>query len=1036
MATPTTALAPQTIVAAGGTPKIDVTGDAAAVTAILNNTAFDDKGDVSIGKISAAISGQQNLNLPSGPNDTVSFSGSASGYSSVASYVSPANLSNDLGFQSTDDSLSLDFGKAPANRWMVLRWGYSLAGAASGKVALGAYGSVNFGANGASEGMYAVVRRVAKNILAHDACVDLVNNWKLPRSVDKLLPQGTWIITEVEGQLNANVGVTAGYDFNWVRHEQLGGLSGDIGLRLLLGINATLGATLAGKFIMVLSCDDNPNALRFRLFRSTKKGWNFALNAGAEIDPTTGTFLPATLNDFIKAIFGVHDAQLVKFLTDASAQDIIDGLGNDFLKAFGVSGFQSLSTLLNKWNTLPHDVASVIWKYAGDSTVISTIADVAKQVAQANPATLNTLLDKYLKDVNFAQTPVAQWLAAAAEKSLFDLYQSAAAKTDLTLQARALLQVLDGNVLQNALTTLKGKLDTILDLDALQQAGQAKSVTGIAEWVQDRLSSFLGVPKGALATKISDLDRIITLIRNKGDQFYQATVKALNSKYKFSLDYAYSSSNLSSALLDIEFTASAIPQQLQDAVSGNFTKLLSNAVPGTTIRAATLTHALDRNSHLEVHLPFTSTSSDHVMQAFASDRVVDATDGRVQLFEAGAKDEAIDWGNVNTRRYAECSFGISGVAAKNGVRQYDVASVDFGYTLKLVRAAVTRNEFTYQFQPLTNTYFPNAFGHVDAKKSSFDEWVVDWDKFTDQSLGSMGDGVIGDTWSSMQLGMPSSESQDWVSQLLDPAATEPDYKAMSRAIQAKYRSALLNSYGENPNNFANISGPMIDAFLVYVSLAVINDFSIDDEGNMIAAPKSTAIIWDVADKNKAAAIISSQVTLTSMQGTFSNIAQMLVGIPQLRKYSQFYTANEALKLASKVAVDNQRLGNVCWLLEQEATILEGAHKAFSGLRSAGNKQPGDALDTLAAASLGLVDTFNSKLSSVFDTSNVIRYIGPLLLQSAVEGMYPGKAPKIVNAMLDVALLNSGVLKNGALTDPTSDPTSVQVLLRQRIANWD
>jgi len=168
----------------------------------------------------------------------------------------------------------------------------------------------------------------------------------------------------------------------------------------------------------------------------------------------------------------------------------------------------------------------------------------------------------------------------------------------------------------------------------------------------------------------------------------------------------------------------------------------------------------------------------------------------------------------------------------------------------------------------------------------------------------------------------------------------------------------------------------------------------------------------------------------------TNIGQMLTGIPQLRKYAQYYPATEAMKLAGKVMADNQRVGNVCWLLEQETDILEGARSAFSSMRNVGNQRLGDAMDNLALATMKLVETFNSKLSRIFDTSNVLRYLGPLILQTAIEGMYPGKAPKNVNAVLDVAVLNAGVLKTGGLTDPQSDPTDSQTLLRQRISNLD
>jgi hypothetical protein len=1019
--------------APGGRPTFDVTGDPAIIASIATNSPLPD-ADTQFGKLAVTISGNQDLKLPSGPNDTVTFSGSASAFSAVGAYVSPAELTSDLGFQDADaQQLGVDFGTDGASRYMALRWGYSLAGGVSGKIALSPYGSASFGVDGSSEALYAIVRKLDNSVGARDAFLALENAWIMPRSINSLLPLGTWIISEVEGKLDANVGVNLGYDFNWVKKAQLGGLSGDVGLKILLGVNASLGVTLAGKFIMVLSCEDDPSLTRLRLFRVSKKGWNFALHAGAEFDPTTGDFLPEKLDDFIRAIFGVHDAQLVSFLTAASAQDIINKLGDDFLKAIGVdaaSGFTALSNLLHKWNSLPHELASVIWKYVPDSKAIVDIASIAKKVSTADQQTINDLLSELLKDVNLDKNPAVQMLEAAAQKPLFDVLSSLAAKAQLAQRAKLVSDILDGSFLQDTLTKLQKKVNDVIDLDALQAASASGSLVGIAEWVQDRLASFLGVDKGALASKIDQLNKIIDLVRSKAGELYDATRKALNRQYAFSLDYAYSSSNMKNALIDVEFKSTAM-QALQDAVGGDFRQILSTRIPGVTVRSATLTHSLNRHGHVEVHLPFYTGSSDHVLQAFASQKVADGADGRVQLFEAGAKDEAIDRGNTNTRRYAACSFGVSGVA--QGVRQYNLQSVDFGYTLRVSRRGMTRSEFTYQYQPIVNTYLPNAFGDrsPDPKRAVFSSWVADWDKFTDQHPEATpdGDGVIGNTWSLLQLSMPASKDQDWLVALLN-GPDEPDYRAMSRSLQAAYRAALLASYSANPANFQNISGPAIDAFFAYVSFPVLNDLRRDDDGGFIPLPKSKQIIWDVADPETVKAVLLSSQTVSSMMLTFTNIQQLLAGVPELKHLADRYSPAGARILASNIAGDpnhTQSLSQLVHFLENEALILEGAKDAFSGLRKAGSQSLADSLDAFSTASLKLVDTFNSQMKSVFDTSHIIQAMGPLIFQAAISGLYPGKVPRAVNALLNIAVLNTQTLP-----EPTDDPPSKEILLQQRL----
>ena len=55
------------------------------------------------------------------------------------------------------------------------------------------------------------------------------------------------------------------------------------------------------------------HGIRFRLFRLRRKGWGFAFNANADVQGDVNDFLPA-FDEFVKAVFGVHGAQVVKDL--------------------------------------------------------------------------------------------------------------------------------------------------------------------------------------------------------------------------------------------------------------------------------------------------------------------------------------------------------------------------------------------------------------------------------------------------------------------------------------------------------------------------------------------------------------------------------------------------------------------------------------------------------------------------------------------------------------------------------------------------
>jgi len=1031
-----------TLPATGGKPPITVSGSHAVIQAIVNNQPFPaTPADVTIGQLTAQASTGKTFQMSGIDANPVTFTDSISAQASacLAAYLTPSKLQSDLGFQDGDGrQLAVTFPSQPPARYMVTRWGFDVSGSASGKMALNPAVNLNFGASGSATGLFAFVLSVDPNLPAGDAFNHLLTAWCTPGEVannGSALQAGAWIVTEVTGQLTASLGVDAGYDFNWVKSLKVGGLDGDIGLRIALGLEAALTATLGGKYYLVVNRDTPTSGVRLRLFRATTKGWGFALNANASITPSTA-ILPSNLDDFIKGILGTSHAQLLKFLTASNLTDIGNALGGTFLRALRADqdvtkAFSDLQNLLNTWNNLPNEVTSVIWKAAAKIPDLNSIKTAAQQISTLSEASIKTLLDSWLHDANYLNNPICQWLEATAAKSLFELYESDQLQ-QLRRDATKLTGLLDGSTVQSTLTSLKSEVDKTLDLPALEAALNAGSLVGVSSWVVQRLAEFLGINTAPAAADIAKINASIATIRDKAQQIYSATWEALNNTYGFSLDYSYQLSSAQSALIDVVIADSA-RAQLTAALRGDFTQILAGAIPGVTLNNGTLTHSIQRHSHVEVHLPWWTGAADDLATGYATAKLADSENGRVQLYEAGATDTDTYKAGATITRFSRCSVGISGQAA--GIRQYNDSAVDFGFSWAIAQAAMTRSQFEYDFAVPSDEYFPNVFGDdsSDPNHAIFDSWVVDWDKYTDQASGTpTGDGVIGNTWARLQVQSRAARGQSWVGALLN-GPTEPDYRAMSRAMQKEIRKWLLASYASDPSRFKNIpQDELVSGFLVYTALPPLNDFTID--GGELSQKRNGGIIWDVLDADLTGAV-TREFALSPLTTNLISIRNLLLGITSLKQYAKYYDGQQQTILGyvldDLAGIHPSDAGS--WyvaLLNNEVGVLKGAQSAFEGLRKAGARNLRDALPALAVALTNLVVAFNSKLKSLdFTAPQLIAEFAPVVFQRAVNAMFP--ALSLTNdAMLDVV-----VLKGTTLVGADQEPTQDQVLLRHRITSF-
>jgi hypothetical protein len=159
---------------------VTVDANKAAAEAIAQNKPFG-AGTTLIGSLSASVNGNPALLKFGGGQGTVTFSASAGVNSSLAIYSSMTDLLVGLDPKSVLDGLKLDGGAA--TQFMLLDWSYNLSASAHGAIALGTGATAAFAADGATNGLFAVIRGFATPPKTLDAIGDIT----APQSLHVLL---------------------------------------------------------------------------------------------------------------------------------------------------------------------------------------------------------------------------------------------------------------------------------------------------------------------------------------------------------------------------------------------------------------------------------------------------------------------------------------------------------------------------------------------------------------------------------------------------------------------------------------------------------------------------------------------------------------------------------------------------------------------------------------------------------------------------------------------------------------------------------
>lgn len=1059
---------------AAGIEFVSVT-DPATREALLKNEPFPKEAKL----LDIKVQGEAGRDIAfAGNKGQVTFSVKGAVSAGFGVYLSSENLINDLNLND-DVEGGLEFPGGLGEYLLALRWGYNVGAQGQGSVALGAGGQLTFGAEVSRDATYAVIRRFPQKTRAYTAVQALANSWVLPTNVKTIadLEPGTWLVAEVNGSVAANIGVQFGYDFNWVREVNQGGLTGDIGLRLQLGLQASLGFNSSGQYAVVLcreSLDPADQHVRLRIFKQRQKGWNFALNAGATVQPSE-TFLPENYDDLIKAVFGVHGPQVVKGLetfdkwtnTQETLPAILAGAGlgearklltavtgKDPVAQFGAAK-QEVLDFLDKWTNLDnlnHGASTLIWKVlddakdaAGLNGVLGDLKGLAGQIAGLDLDQVKQLLETRLQDVQFFKTPVGEWLEAAAGGGILRALSGSAEFAKLQQAAQATIRVLDGGPVEDVLRKLQDYIQANLG-DELKKVEQIKNqisqadLDSLNKWLTARLTDFMG--KELDLQELEQVRLALQTLREKSQAYYEAALKALNKQYNFSFAYTFQQATTRTALLDVVFDLSRAdtPALMADAVDGNFNQLLVSRNDGVTLNEAHLTHQIERNGHVQISTPFYSNDTEHSNKSFADFTPVEE-DGKLLLtYELDAVDV------IKTKHRALSSLAVGGFwqvgTANQGVRVHSTESLNYEYSLRQANQDMKRADLEFQLTPYVEKYLTGVFNANGggAASPSFPYWLSQLDYTVDMGLyGSPQPDKFGDVLLSLQVSLPSSVISSWNNAPKDKKS--PLYTRLSQNLQNRLKRLTEYLYFQDPQRYVANQGAVAAAILLYAGIPPWRELAVEN-GKYVFDRQGDDIIWDWTDDKQIGAMLQHPYFNGRMKLFLKDAYDRLLHTQDYKDEAKDYepTDDNIEDLVYKWKTNTFTQANLKALLQFESTVVRGAYdscRKFVEFKDKWTAEPAAAIEALAEFGSEVTDTFHTELSGLHNGRDS-RAMSTLLFLEAALALNPGTDPK---SFAPSAILELIVLKKEADFQTVGDayldgelPKDDQVLIQQRMVS--
>jgi hypothetical protein len=1011
--------------------------DPVVALALLNNKPFP-KTPIVLGKVEVGVSSGKEVSFGSG-NGKASFSGGAGVFGALGVYKSPQAVFNAaaineeilpaVGLQGTEDKL-----------FLLLRSGYRLNAGAKGSIALAPGLTAGAEVSAGHRRAYAVIRAIQKDTGSRDAIQDVLDSWRLPRQVDKPgdLRPGTWLIAEVDSSFAMGLKAEYGYTYNWVKAAELGGLSGDIGLKIQLGVSTSLGFNTSGKYAVVIARESlklTDRRLRMRLYRLSSNGWNFAFDAAAAFQADTSDFLPGQGYDkFIAGVLGLDPGQLVddlrrwtdpaNSLPDLIAGETIDMAEDVLTKITGVDAKAEfnkakgkLQGLLKKWDELPNEVASRIWAALDLPTAeLAEIAEIANKIKNTTSASakkaLNDLIAAKLEDVDFFDTAIGKWLltaalgeplkliAAGVDSKEFKEFQKVAGLT---------ASILDGSALQDMLGKLHGQISEMFKIDEIRKGIDEATYEKYEDWLKAKLSQFLG--EEIDFAKFDKVRKSIKLLDDKAEEFYQKTIKLINDQYVFSFAYRYQSTTTKTALLDFTFDyrkgdPAAISQALQKVLkTGDFNDLLTKKQAGVQLHMAALTHGIERQASVDLTMPFIHDKLVSRSQALAKLDAVDDDDGRLLMYSLDAENKVTRITNRGSAQsYRASTFAIAAElpVRPGNVRVHSARSLTQSYAYEVAEPAMTVEDLVETMDPYATAYFPAQFGSPETR---FSIWAKKLDQQVDANLiAPNGDLLLGNTLIRLKVELPGTMGGVWFEG--PTKRTVEPYLKMSLRMQRKLRQLMVFYFFADPENFER-KKLAAHALLMYAAVPPSNGVAETPSGGLKRT--NSSIHWDWGNDKILRLMMRREGTTVGLTNGLRAVQSRLARLPNGAALMDNYATPRRIR---QTLQDPNPRKILKALFRMESIVTNKAVDAAvhaANFRQKQDSTPTEALEALAEFGVAATQAFNEKLSGATFGDGPLRPLGSLLYVEALRALgAPGDGSVAPLASLRVEVLQTGI----------------------------
>ncbi|MEJ2110423.1 MAG: hypothetical protein P8Z37_11005, partial [Acidobacteriota bacterium] len=568
---------------------------------------------------------------------------------------------------------------------------------------------------------------------------------------------------------------------------------------------------------------------------------------------------------------------------------------------------------------------------------------------------------------SFLPHPIRSWLLGVIETRIRHVILNTPEAARVRKAAKITLAVLETGMLD----ALKTFIETEAGFPKIRKAVEENDFESLTDLARKKLAHFLGKTAPLEAKDISGVRKAVHHLFSRGEDLYRAGIEALGETYGYSFDFVYSKKVLNTALLDICFDFHANPnigEELSKAVAGDFTQLLPGpgkpAIKGITFNDAILTHRLQRQAHVGVHLPFLTSETMHRVSSlaryeFRKDR------GNIHTYAMDAEDK------VQQEAVWQSSLGASlnlVLEEGNEIRIHDRDKSGSAINFHLAQAIpdLYEKQLEHFLNPISELYFKSTVGGFDGMdEPSIHKWIA----AIGNSVGvqaSTEDGKIGNCLIKLDVRLPGSMLLNWLR--APENRVNPAYMDMSRRIQSLLRRFVPVLYFQNAEKYRDLD--VAWPLLVYASLPVST--SMEHKNGRLHLNTDTDLFWNWPDaEGFRRRLIARDETAGKLTQTLNGIVVQLSGIPELKSRAGYYKpATKRNTILSSVSDDPGK-----FLLESmlytEATIIEAAFETgrnIARFREETNKAM-KAVQALSRFGMTLTQTFHEKMTSVFDPSD-------------------------------------------------------------------